>query len=80
MTNEEAIAHAMRLWGKDAWGDWRAPVPDEEMACTYRIGCWPNRGEDDPKFRYGTGYTWEAAFADALRRKENEVGSEAPEL
>jgi hypothetical protein len=59
MTNQQANAEAMRLWGPTGEA-WHAYDIRPEYWCS--VGCWD---EHDGRTLKGHGRTWEEAFANA---------------
>ena len=70
MTKREALAEARRRWGKYAW------VRYERGGWRYADCPWYQVGEIDTVLVVkGESNTWEAAFADADRRKKEVKGN-----
>ena len=72
MNQNEAMAEAVRRWGKDAHVRYRQGHLSKDMM-PYAVGRWKGKTFE----RYGQGQTWEEAFQDADRSK---TPADAPAL
>ena len=64
MNQNEAMAEAVRRWGKDAHVRYRQGQLSKDMM-PYAVGRWKGKTFE----RYGQGQSWEEAFQDADKTK-----------